>query len=152
MPGDLAAKEAKRAHLYARYNNKALDTGFRLQGEHFLHRVEEFDELDPTFTEAWLTWIYDNLYNRNVLDDKTRVLIVLGECIVLGAEMQFPNHVRSAMRAGATQEEIREVIFQSAIYGGIPKMIVAMRSYRKLMADLGLIELSEPVFRGDARE
>ena len=82
----------------------------------------------------------------------TRILIVLGECIVLGAEMQLANHIRSAMRAGATQEEIREVIFQSAVYGGIPKMVVAMRTYRRLMMDLGLLELTEPVFRGDARE
>jgi 4-carboxymuconolactone decarboxylase len=152
MPADSEAKERKRAHLWSRYDNRALETGFRLQGEHFLHRVEEFDELDPDFTQAWLSWIYDHLYNRNVLDDKTRILIVLGECIVLGAEMQLANHIRSAMRAGATQEEIREVIFQSAVYGGIPKMVVAMRAYRKLMMDLGLLDLTEPVFRGDARE
>jgi len=147
-----AAKEAKRAHLYARYNNKGLDTGFRLQGEHFLHRVEEFDELDPDWTEAWLTWIYDHLYNRNVLDDKTRILVILGECCVLGAEMQIANHIRSAMRAGATEKEVLEVILQSAIYGGIPKMVVAMKHYRSLMKDLGKLSLTEPVFRGDARE
>lgn len=147
------AKEAKRKHLYERYNNKALDTGFRLQGEHFLHRVEEFDELDPDFTEIWLTWIYDGMYNRqDKLDEKTRILVVLGECCVLGAEMQLANHIRSAMRAGATQDEIREVILQSHIYGGIPRMVVAMKHYRKLMTDLGILDLTQPVFQGDARE
>lgn len=150
--GSEDAKAAKRKHLWSKYNNRALETGFRLQGEHFLHRVEEFDELDPAFTEAWLSWIYDHMYNRGILDDKTRILIVLGECIVVGAEMQIPNHIRSAMRAGATQKEVQEVIFQSAIYGGIPRMVVAMRAYRKLMKDLGWLELGEPVFRGDARE
>lgn len=146
------AKESKREELYARFNNTGLDTGVRLQGEHFLHRVEEFAELDPEWTDAWLTWIYDHLYNRNILDDKTRVLVILGECCVLGAEMQIPNHIRSAMRAGATEKEVLEVILQSAIYGGIPKMVVAMKHYRALMKDLGKLDLSEPVFRGDARD
>jgi 4-carboxymuconolactone decarboxylase len=150
--GDKTTKEDKREQLYARYNNTGLDTGVRLQGEHFLHRVEEFDELDPEWTEAWLSWIYDHLYNRNILDDKTRILVILGECCVLGAEMQIPNHIRSAMRAGATEKEVLEVILQSAIYGGIPKMVVAMKHYRALMKDLGKLDLSEPVFRGDARD
>jgi alkylhydroperoxidase/carboxymuconolactone decarboxylase family protein YurZ len=149
---DEAAKEAKRRHLWGRYNNHGLETGCRLQGEHFLHRVEELDELDPEWTEAWLTWIYDHMYNRTVLDQKTRILIVLGECCVLGAEMQIANHMRSAMRAGATKEEVLEVVLQSAIYGGMPRCMVAMKHYRALMKDIGLLDLSEPVFRGDARE
>jgi 4-carboxymuconolactone decarboxylase len=145
-------KEEKRKHLYGRYNNNALDTGIRLQGEHFLHRVEEFDELDPEWTDAWLTWIYDKLYNRTVLDPKTRILVVLGECCVLGAEQQIANHIRSAMRAGATEAEVLEVILQSAIYGGMPRAVAAMKSFRALMNDLGKLDLTEPVFRGDARE
>lgn len=44
------------------------------------------------------------------------------------------------------------MILHSAIYGGMPKMIEAMRVYRDLMSDLGLRELEEPVFRGAARE
>ena len=149
---DDQTKEAKREALYARYDANGLDTGFRLQGEHFLHRVEELDELDSEFTEEWLRWVYGYMYNRNRLDPKTRVLIVLGEAIVLGAEMQIPNHIRSAMRVGATQDEILEVILQSCVYAGMPRMMVAMRAYRKLCRDLGLRDLSDPVFQGDARE
>jgi 4-carboxymuconolactone decarboxylase len=145
-------KEEKRRQLYERYDNEGLDTGFRLQGEHFLHRVEELDELDDEFTQEWLKWVYGYMYNRTGLDPKTRILIVLGEAIVLGAELQIPNHIRSAMRAGATQDEVLEVILQSCIYAGMPRMMVAMKAYRKLCKDLGLRELTEPVFQGDARE
>ena len=41
---------------------------------------------------------------------------------------------------------------KSPIYAGMPRMIKAMRAYPALMKDLGLLELSEPVFHGDARE
>lgn len=145
-------KAAKRDQLYERYGPEGLDTGFRLQGQHFLNRVEELDELDSEFTGEWLRWVYGYMYNRTGLDPKIRILVVLGEAIVLGAEMQIPNHIRSAMRAGATQDEILEVILQSCIYAGMPRMMVAMKAYRKLCKDLGLRDLTDPVFRGDARE
>jgi len=146
------SKDEKRETLYGKYDKNGLDTGFRLQGEHFLNRVEELDELDSEFTQEWLKWVYGYMYNRTGLDPKTRILVVLGEAIVLGAEMQIPNHIRSAMRAGATQDEVLEVILQSCIYAGMPRMMVAMKAYRKLCRDLGLRDLSDPVFQGDARE
>ena len=148
----MADKELKREQLFQRYNKLALETGARLQGEFFLRLVEEFDELDASWTEGWLTWIYEGMYNRGVLDDKTRVFIVIGECCVLDEQVQLPNHIRSALRLGATAREILEVILQSDIYAGLPRMIKAVRTYRALMKDMGLVELTEPVFRGDARE
>lgn len=147
-----ASKQERLAELASRYNANALKTGQRLQGEFFLRLVEEFDQLDREWTEDWLTWIYDRMYNRRVLDDKTRVLVIIGECCVTDELVQLPNHIRSALRCGATVPEIQEVILQSAIYAGMPKMIKAMRAFRSLAADLDLLPLSDPVFRGDARE
>lgn len=145
-------KHAKGKHLFETYNKRALATGVRLQGQHLLNRVEEFDELDPEWTDQWLGWIYDNLYNRNVLDHKTRVLVILGEATCLGAERQIPNHIRSAMRMGATPRECLEVILQASTYVGFPRMISAMKLFRGLMREIGEMDLSDPVFQGDARE
>ena len=145
-------KEEKRRRFVDRYGELPIDTGSRLQGEFFLRMVEEFDDLDQDWTAGWLDWIYGYIYNRGVLDDKTRVLTIIGECCVSSALVQLPNHIRTALRVGATKEEVLEVILHSAIYGGMPKMIEAMRIYRNLMTDLGMLELEEPAFRGDARE
>ncbi len=145
-------KEARQRELLERYNRKAVETGSRLQGEFFLRIVHEFDELDPEWTQVWLTWIYDHMYNRGVLDDKTRVLCIIGECVVSDEAVQLPNHIRSALRVGATPREILEVILQAHVYAGMPKMIKAMRIYRELMRDLGLLEVTDSPFRGDARD
>ncbi|MCC7105942.1 MAG: carboxymuconolactone decarboxylase family protein [Chloroflexi bacterium] len=145
-------KEEKRRYLWGKYNNKALETGRRLQGEFLLRVVEEFDELDPEWTEVWLTWIYEHMYNRGRLDDRTRVLVIIGECCVADEQVQLPNHIRSALRSGATVDEIKEVILQSHIYAGMPKMIKAMRAFRSIIKDLGLADYTEPVFQGDARD
>jgi alkylhydroperoxidase/carboxymuconolactone decarboxylase family protein YurZ len=144
--------ESRKQELLEKYNRTAIETGMRLQGEFFLRIVHEFDELDPEWTEVWLTWIYDHMYNRGVLDDKTRVLCIIGECVVSDEAVQLPNHIRSALRVGATPREIQEVILQAHIYAGMPKMIKAMRIYRDLMRDLGKLDLSDPPFAGDARE
>jgi alkylhydroperoxidase/carboxymuconolactone decarboxylase family protein YurZ len=146
------AKQAKLEYLLNKYNRKGVETNLRLQGEFNLRTIEEFDELDPEWTETWLTWIYDRMYNRGRLDERTRILVIIGECCVLDEQVQLPNHIRSALRVGATKEEIWEVIVQSHIYAGMPKMIKAMRTYRSIMKDLGHLDLNEPVFRGDARE
>ena len=145
-------KAARLDELRTRYNARALETGQQLQGEFFLRLVDEFDQLDPNWTQDWLTWIYDRMYNRDVLDRKTRILVVIGECCVSDETVQLPNHIRSAIRNGATVEEVQEVILQSAIYAGMPKMIKAMRVFRSLAKDLGLLQLRDPVFRGDARD
>jgi 4-carboxymuconolactone decarboxylase len=142
----------RKTELRDRYGELPIDTGTRLQGEFFLRMVEEFDQLDRDWTQGWLDWIYGYQYNRGVLDDRTRVLVIIGECCVSSALVQLPNHIRTALRVGATKEEVLEVILQSAIYAGMPKMIEAMRVYRDLMKDLGLLELEELSFRGDARE
>jgi 4-carboxymuconolactone decarboxylase len=148
----MADPQTKSQQFVDRYGERPIETGTRLQGEFFLRMVEEFDELDQEWTDGWLNWIYGYQYNRGVVDDKTRVLVIIGECCVLGALVQLPNHIRTALRVGATKEEVLEVILQSAIYAGMPKMIEAMRVFRSLMTDLGLLELEQPVFRGDARD
>lgn len=138
--------------LSGRFNEKAIETGVRLQGEFFLRMVHEFAELDEDWTEMWLSWIYDTMYNRDVLDDRTRILIVIGECVVSGFSEQLANHMRSALRSGATPKEILEVILHASIYAGMPRVVNAMRIYRQLMKDLDLLELTDPPFRGDARD
>src|ERR671934_1031512 len=146
------SKQERLDQLRRRHNAKAVETGQRLQGEFFLRLVDEFDQLDPEWTQVWLTWIYDHMYNRGQLDDRTRVLVIIGECVVSDEAVQLPNHIRSALRVGATPQEILEVILQAHIYAGMPRMIKAMRIYRDLMRDLGLLQLTDPPFRGDARD
>jgi alkylhydroperoxidase/carboxymuconolactone decarboxylase family protein YurZ len=45
------------------------------------------------------------MYIRRKLDDKTRVLIIIGECVVADEAGKLPNHIRSALRLGARPRE-----------------------------------------------
>lgn len=147
MTDDNERKEQLKAKLFDKYNSRAMEQGYHLQGEYFLRTVSIFDELDDEWTEAWLTFIYDYMYGRRVLDDKTRTLIVVGECIAAGHTEQLPNHMRTAIEVGATPQELLEVCLQSAIYVGMPAMGRARNAFREVMNEMGLADFKEPPFK-----
>ncbi|MBM7067745.1 carboxymuconolactone decarboxylase family protein [Actibacterium sp. 188UL27-1] len=62
------------------------------------------------------------------LDAKTRLLVTLAALTVLGAqaEDQVRLTVRHAMVAGASPQEVAQVIAQMAPFGGVPAMTKAM--------------------------
>jgi protoheme IX farnesyltransferase len=82
------------------------------------------DALDPEWAGLWEGFIYQGLYTRNVVDDKTRILCMVGNCVAVGETVQSLAHMRGAMRLGASPREVMEVILQSSVllittYGGL---------------------------------
>jgi 4-carboxymuconolactone decarboxylase len=110
-----------RDDLYARFNKDALDTGYDIGGDKFLERIAELDQLDTQWTAGFLNWVYGTVYRRQVLDRRTRELVTVGEHVVLGNDRAMITHMKSALRGGATREEIIEVCLNSAVYNGFPK-------------------------------
>ena len=139
-------KEQVRADLFARHTERGMRQGEDLQGEYFLRTVHLLDQLDEEWTEAWLRFVYDYMYGRGVLDDRTRTLIVVGECIAAGHFEQLPNHMRTAIKVGAEPREVLEVCLQSAIYCGMPSMRKAVTVFRATMTELGVMELGDSPF------
>ena len=87
-------KEQRKAELFAKHGARGMRQGYELQGEYFLRTVDLLDELDADWTEAWLTYVYDYMYGRGVLDDKTRTL-----------DRHRRVHRRRALRAAAQPHE-----------------------------------------------
>ena len=109
--------------LLSKYGWRSLSPGLRLQPTHHLESVARVDRVDPHFTKLWLDYIYAGMYSRGVLDDRTRILCIVGELFVLGEFHQAENHIRNALAHGATGREVLEVILQSTIYAGMPRFV-----------------------------
>ena len=64
--------------------------------------------------------------------------MVLAGLTVLGAqaEPQFKSTVRHALEAGATQQEIAEVIYQMSMLGGIPAMTKALQLAQSVFKEI----------------
>lgn len=104
----------EQSHQVARAFNPAMES-FQATG---------FDKLMPTMPRDFMDMMWGNAFNKDGLDAKTRLMVVIAGLTVLGAqaEPQFKLTVRHALEAGATQKEIAEVIYQMAMLGGIPAM------------------------------
>ncbi len=55
---------------------------------------------------------------------------------ILNRQHELKMHVKGAVRNGVTREEIREVLLQAAIYGGIPCGVDSFRTAAEALAEL----------------
>lgn len=134
--------------LMERLDWRGLSTGFRLRpGLHF-NTIAALDAIDTGFAGLWQDALYRDVYDRGVLDDRTRLLCIVGDCLSVGETYQAPRHMRSAIRLGATPAEVFEVIFQSCPIVGHPNLMgIAVDDFVKVLESEG--RLTEVVAEED---
>ena len=96
-----------------------------------------FDKMFPSMTKEYMDMIWGNAFNKDGLDAKTRLLVVLAGLTAQGvqAEAPFKMTVRHALEAAATQKEIAEVIYQMSMLGGLPAMSKALDFANEVFAE-----------------
>lgn len=77
------------------------------------------------------------VWGRAGLSRKERSLINLGMLTALGHQQELGTHVRGALNNGATQEQIREVLLQAAVYCGVPAAIDSFRTAARVLEEHG---------------
>lgn len=107
----------------------ALDRGRALLAEMNpeLERVlaDRYDSTLPGMSETLVEWAYGRHYAREGVDLKTRQLCTIAALTALGGQTapQLKVNIQNTLAAGASQREILEVIWQMAVYGGMPAAI-----------------------------
>jgi 4-carboxymuconolactone decarboxylase len=84
---------------------------------------------------AIVTFVYGDLYTRDVLSTRDRELITVAGLVALGRSSQIPQHLRASLGAGITPDELRETILQMATIAGFPPAMNAMSTLRSVLAD-----------------
>jgi len=79
---------------------------------------------------------WGSVWTRPGLDRRTRHLITLAMLAALGKEHELALHVRSTQNTGVTQEELKEVFLQVAIYAGVPSANTAFSVAKRVYAEL----------------
>jgi 4-carboxymuconolactone decarboxylase len=103
--------------------------------ERSMSRVSEFSEpVQRLVTEH----CWGDIWTREGLDRRTRSLLNLGMLTAMNRMHEFAVHVRGAVRNGCTEQEIQEVLLQTAVYCGAP---AALESFR--VAESVLEEMSD---------
>jgi 4-carboxymuconolactone decarboxylase len=88
------------------------------------------DFQDYVTSMAWGVWSRGD----DVLTRRDRSLLVLAMTAALGRTEEFHLHATSAPRAGVTDAELDELLFQIAAYCGAPAAVSANRALRSVRA------------------
>jgi 4-carboxymuconolactone decarboxylase len=121
--------------------SESYDGGMRVRrevlGDNHVDRAKErTTEFTADFQDFITRYAWGEIWARPGLDRKTRSCITLTALVALGHLEELKLHVRAALRNGLTQDEIKEVLLQSAVYCGVPAANAAFAAAQSVLADL----------------
>jgi 4-carboxymuconolactone decarboxylase len=93
------------------------------------------ENLDPELHRHIVEFVYGEIYSGEALDPKTRALCTVAMLACTGQQLQLGVYVRSARRQGASEEEVREVLRQVAVYAGFPSAWNALATMKAALED-----------------
>jgi 4-carboxymuconolactone decarboxylase len=82
-------------------------------------------------------FITGQMYAREKIPHQTRQLITVAALTVLSRLDELRLHIHAALNVGCTPQEIAEVIFQTAVYGGMPATNQALKTLRSVLEEKG---------------
>jgi 3-oxoadipate enol-lactonase/4-carboxymuconolactone decarboxylase len=87
------------------------------------------------FQDLITRYAWGSIWTRPGLDRRSRSLITLTALVARGHHEELAMHLRAARRNGLTNDEIKELLLQTAIYCGVPEANSAFRVARDVLAD-----------------
>ncbi|MEJ2101757.1 MAG: carboxymuconolactone decarboxylase family protein [Desulfobacterales bacterium] len=93
---------------------------------------------DKALAKDLSLFITGQMYAREKIPHKTRQLITVAALTVLSRLEELQLHIHAALNVGCTPGELAEVIFQTAIYGGVPATNQALKALRSVLEEKGL--------------
>jgi 4-carboxymuconolactone decarboxylase len=109
--------------------------------------IAKSNAFNSEFQDLITRYAWNEVWGRPALGDKTRRLMVLSTMIALKAYEEFTMHVRAALdgppESRLTPDEIKEVIFQAAIYCGVPAANHAFALAGDILREKGLLPAGE---------
>jgi 4-carboxymuconolactone decarboxylase len=88
-------------------------------------------------------FITGQMYAREVLPHPVRQMVAVATLTVLETTEELELHLQAAINVGCKPRELAEVIFQTAVYGGVPSMNQGLKVLRKVLDDQGLWPLTD---------
>lgn len=98
---------------------------------------KRYGHIVPGMAKSVVDFAYGQQYAREGLDLKTRYLATIAALTAMGGQTapQLKVNISGALKAGASQQEIGEVIWQMALYGGFPAAINGLNSALEVFED-----------------
>ena len=122
-------------------SNSTLEIGRELS-EHLNPGMEDalearYGHLLPGMAQGVVDFAYGQQYAREGLPLRERYLATIAALTALGGqtEPQLKVNIAGGRKAGLTQQEIAEVIWQMSLYGGFPAAINGLNAALEVFAE-----------------
>lgn len=96
--------------------------------------IERTTDFTADFQDFITRYAWGEIWTRPGLNRRTRSCITLTALMALGHLDELRMHVRTALRNGLTEDEIKEVLLQGAIYCGLPAANAAFAVAQRVLA------------------
>lgn len=104
-----------------------------LGNEYVENSINNATDFNRELQELVTTYCWGEVWGREGLPKQTRSIINLAMITALNRPHELALHVRGALRNGVTEDEIKEVFLQTAIYCGVPAAIDSFRTAKKVI-------------------
>lgn len=108
----------------------------RILGDEYVDAAaKKTTDFNRPFQELIAEYVWGTLWSRPGLDHRTRALINLGMLTAMGRTEEVKIYLRAAKNVGVSQDDVREVFMQAAVYCGIPAALDSFRVAEALFAE-----------------
>jgi 3-oxoadipate enol-lactonase / 4-carboxymuconolactone decarboxylase len=102
---------------------------------HVDRAVAATTEFTADFQRMITEYAWGTIWTRPGLDRRSRSMITLTALVARGHHEELAMHLRAARRNGLTDDEIKELLMQTAIYCGVPDANTAFRIASTVLGD-----------------
>ena len=104
-----------------------------LGNEHVDRAIEQTVDETRDFQDFITRYAWGEVWARPGLERRVRSCITLTALVAQGRFDELELHLGAARRNGLTDEEISEVLLQTAVYCGVPAANSAFRVFRQVL-------------------
>ena len=107
-------------------------------GADYVHRaLDQADSFNLPFQHFLTEWCWGACWGRPGLSRDTRSMLNIAMLAVLNRQDELKTHVRAALGNGVSEDQIREVLIQVAVYAGVPAAVEAFRTATAALKERG---------------
>jgi len=118
-------------------HDKGLEVRKAVLGEAYVNNaLKNVDDFNRPFQEMLNEYCWGTVWGREELPRKTRSMLNIAMIAILNRQHEFRAHLKGALTNGVSREEIREILMQVAIYGGMPAAVDSFRIAREVFAEI----------------
>ena len=113
---------------------KGMQTRRSVLGDAHVDKAEaNKTDFDSDFQEYITKNAWGDVWSRPGLTKRERSLIVIALMTALGHDEELAMHIRATKNTGATKEDVKEVLLQTAVYAGVPAANRAFKIAKEIL-------------------